>query len=149
MRSPKDFWSGVIYIAFGVIALVLSHDYSMGTARRMGPAYFPVLLGSSLALVGTISVIRSFLIQGAPLAAFSLRKGALIVGSVLVFGLTLRGLGLLLALPLLTLTSALASSRFRWGPSLSLALGLTLFCSVVFLQGLGIPIPLIGGWLGR
>ena len=149
MRSPKDFWSGVIYIFFGLLALVVAQDYSMGTARKMGPAYFPVILGSLLVFVGTISVIRSFLIEGGSLAAFSLRKGALIVGSVLFFGLTVRGLGLLLALPSLAIMSALASSRFRWAPSISLALGLTVFCSLVFIHGLGIPIPLIGSWLGK
>jgi hypothetical protein len=149
MRNPKDFWSGMIYICFGVVALVVAHGYNMGTARRMGPAYFPVILGSLLIFIGTISVIRSFLIQGLPLSAFSLRKAALIVGSVLVFGLTVRSFGLLLALPLLTITSALASSRFCWVPSISMALGLTIFCSLVFIHGLGIPIPLIGSWLGR
>lgn len=149
MHNPKDFCSGLIYILFGLGALVIGRDYGMGTALKMGPAYFPSLLGGLLILVGAISVIRSFLIRGTPIGAFPLKKIALIVASVLLFGFTVRGLGLVLALPLLTIISAHASDRFRWAPSLAMAAGLTVFCSLVFLKGLGVPLPLLGSWLAE
>jgi hypothetical protein len=148
MRSPKDFWSGAIYILFGSTALIIGRDYSMGTALRMGPSYFPSLLGGLLILVGVISVLRSFWLAGAPIGAFALQKLALITGSVILFGLVVRGLGLAIALPLLTIVSARASMRFRWGPSIALAAGLTVFCVLVFIKGLGVPLPLIGNWIG-
>jgi hypothetical protein len=64
------------------------------------------------------------------------------------FGLLARGAGLVVALPVLVVGSAAASARFRWGPALALAAGLTLFCALVFLKGLGVPLPLVGPWLG-
>jgi hypothetical protein len=46
IRHPKDFWTGVIYIAFGLAAIIIGRDYEMGTATKMGPAYFPIVSAS-------------------------------------------------------------------------------------------------------
>jgi len=148
MRSTKDFWSGVLYILFGSGALIAGRDYGMGTALKMGPAYFPSLLAALLILIGAISVIRLFFVQGTPIGDFALKKLAFVVGSVILFGAIIRGAGLAIALPLLAIISARASSRFRWTPSIVMAAGLTVFCILVFLKGLGVPLPLIGSWLG-
>ena len=148
IRNPKDFWSGVIYVLFGSMALFVGRDYSMGTALRMGPAYFPSLLGGLLIVVGVISVLRSFWIVGTPVGALALGKLSVITGSVILFGLIVRGLGLAIALPLLVIMSARASTRFRRGPSIAMAAGLTIFCVLVFIKGLGVPLPLIGNWIG-
>ena len=61
IRSSKEFWSGLLYIFFGSGTLLIGRDYGMGTALRMGPAYFPFLLGALLILIGVISTIRSVL----------------------------------------------------------------------------------------
>jgi putative tricarboxylic transport membrane protein len=148
IRSTKDFWSGVLYIFFGTGALLVGRDYAMGTALRMGPAYFPSLLGALLILIGAISVIRSFFVQGTPIGAFALKQLAFVVGSVILFGAIVRGAGLAIALPLLAIVSARASARFRWTASIVMAAGLTVFCILVFLKGLGVPLPLIGNWFG-
>lgn len=149
IRGTKDFWSGVLYIFFGSTALFVGRDYGMGTALRMGPAYFPFMLGGLLIVVGAISMIRSFFVQGTPIGRFALKQLAIVVGSVILFGAIIRGAGLAIALPLLALMSASASARFRWTPSIVMAAGLTVFCMLVFLKGLGVPLPLIGSWLGR
>jgi hypothetical protein len=73
---------------------------------------------------------------------------ALVIVSALVFGLIVKSAGLAIALPVLVMISAFASDQFRWGPSLALAAGLTLFCVVVFLKGLGVPLPILGSWFG-
>ena len=59
-----------------------------------------------------------------------------------------RGAGLVVALPILVILSARASAHFRWRPTLILAAGLTVFCVAVFLKGLGVPLPVLGPWLG-
>ena len=138
----------MLYIFFGSVAVIVARGYPMGTALRMGPAYFPSILGGLLILIGAISVIRSFIAEGAPIGAFALRKGGLVIASVLLFGATVRGAGLAIALPALVLISAAASDRFRWWPTLMLAAGLGVFCVLVFLNGLGVPLPLLGPWLG-
>jgi Tripartite tricarboxylate transporter TctB family len=146
IRNPKDFWSGALYILFGATALFAGRDYGMGTALRMGPAYFPSTLAGMLIVVGATSVVRSFFAQGPPIGGFAIRQVAIVVGAVVLFGAIIRGAGLAVALPLLAIISASASARFRWVPSIVMAAGLTVFCVLVFLRGLGVPLPLIGRW---
>lgn len=147
-RNPKDFWTGLLYIFFGVGAVIIARDYSMGTAFRMGPAYFPTILGAVLAVIGAISVIRSLISPGTRIDAFSFKGLALVTLSVVVFGFLARDAGLVVALPLLVMISAYASVRFRLRTALIMAAGLTIFCALVFIKGLGIPLPIVGPWLG-
>jgi hypothetical protein len=147
-RNPKDFWTGLLYILFGSSAILIARDYGMGTGGRMGPAYFPTTLGGLLIVIGAISVIRSFIVHGAPIGTFAFKGLALVSVSVLIFGILVRGAGLAVALPILVIISAYASKRFRWGPTLLIAAGLTIFCSLVFIRGLGIPLPIMGPWFG-
>jgi putative tricarboxylic transport membrane protein len=114
----------------------------------MGPAYFPSILGGVLAIIGAIAVIRSFIAAGTPIEAFAFKGLALVIVSVLVFGFLVRAAGLVVTLPLLVFISAYASIRFRWRTTLIIAAGLTIFCVLVFVKGLGIPLPIIGPWLG-
>ena len=148
IRGTKDFWSGVLYVFFGSTALIVGRDYGMGSALKMGPAYFPSLLGGLLIVVGAVSVIRSFIVEGTPIGRFALKPLVIVVGSVILFGAIVRGAGLAIALPLLAMISASASARFRWIPSIVMAAGLTIFCVLVFLKGLGVPLPLFGSWFG-
>jgi hypothetical protein len=147
-RNPKDFWTGLLYIFFGASAIIIAREYNMGTALRMGPAFFPTILGAVLAVIGAIAVIRSFIAPGTPIGGFSFKGLVLVTLSVVVFGFLVRGAGLVVALPLLVIISAYASTRFRWRTTLIMAAGLTIFCALVFVKGLGIPLPIIGPWLG-
>jgi len=148
MRNPKDFWTGIIYIAFGLTAVIIARDYSMGTTLKMGPSYFPTVLGSLLILIGIVSVARSFIQAGTPIGRFAAKGVFLVVVSTLVFGLIVRGAGLAVALPVFVIMSGYASVHFRWGPTLAVAAGLTAFCILVFLKGLGVPLPILGSWFG-
>ncbi len=148
-RNAKDFWTGWIYILVGSGALIISQDYDMGTAVKMGPAYFPTLLSGLLMAIGIISVLRSFLKSGSPIGVVAWKGIVLILASTLLFGVIVRGAGVLIALPLLVIVSASASSRFSWKTSLAEAVGITVFCIVVFLKGLGVPLPILGSWFGN
>lgn len=148
IRSPKDFWAGILYIGFGLSAIVIGREYGLGTALRMGPAYFPTVLGVLLSLIGTISLIRSFLQPGEPVEGLALKPMILISIGVFLFGFLARAAGLVVVIPILVLTTAYASIHFRWGRSVLLAIGMTVFCVLVFIKGLGIPLPLLGSWFG-
>lgn len=148
-RNAKDFWTGLIYLFVGSGALIISRDYDMGTAVKMGPAYFPTLLSVLLMVIGVISVLRSFFKSGSPIGVVAWKGLVLIVASTLLFGMIVRGAGLLLALPLLVIVSASASARFSWKTSLAEAVGITVFCIVIFLKGLGVPLPILGSWFGN
>lgn len=146
IRSIKDLLAGLIYIFFGASAILIARDYNMGTAFKMGPAYFPTVLSMLLIAVGSISVLRAFILPGSPIGAISIKGLLLVTASIVFFGLMVRGAGVAIALPLLLFISAAASTKFRWQTTLMIAAGLTLFCVLVFLKGLGIPLPVIGPW---
>src|SRR4029453_1837050 len=71
LRNPKDFWTGVIYLVVGLGAVLLARAYPLGTARRMGPAYFPTVLGYLLAILGLVAVVRAFIQPGAAIGKFA------------------------------------------------------------------------------
>jgi hypothetical protein len=148
IRNPKDFWAGVIYVVVGMAAIIIGRDYGMGTASKMGPAYFPTVLGGLLALVGLISIARSFLRPGEPIGTFAYKGAALVLGSTVLFGALVRGAGVIIALFVLVVLSAYASIKFRWGVSIALAIGLIVFSVLIFIKGLGVPLPLLGSWFG-
>lgn len=148
IRHPKDFWTGIIFLIIGMAAIIIGRDYQMGSAGRMGPAYFPSVLGGLLALIGAIGVIRSFLRPGEAIGKFYIKEIVLVLVAVLLFGLLMRGAGLVPAVLVLVLMSAYASPKFTWGPSLLLAIGLAVFAVVVFVKLLGLPMPILGPWLG-
>lgn len=148
IRGPRDLCAGLIYLGVGVAALYFGQELPMGTARKMGPAFFPAVLGWLLVLIGTLAIGRSLIKQGEPLPHFAWRPLLSITAAALVFGLIVRGAGLVVALPLFIFMTASASIHFRWLPTLILAVVATIFCSLVFVLGLGVPLPLIGSWLG-
>ena len=148
IRNPKDFWAGLIYLAVGLGALYVAQDYAMGTAVRMGPGYFPKVLGSVLALIGLIALVRGFLRPGEAIGRLAWREALLVLGATVLFGLLVRGLGLAISLLVLVVVSAYASRQFRLRPILLLAVGLAAFSVLVFIKGLGIPLPLLGSWIG-
>jgi hypothetical protein len=148
IRHPKDFWTGIIFLTIGMAAIIIGLDYQMGSAGRMGPAYFPSVLGGLLTLIGAIGVIRSLLRPGEAIGKFYIKEILLVLVAVLLFGLLMRGAGLVPAVLVLVLMSAYASPKFTWGPSLLLAIGLAVFAVVVFVKLLGLPMPILGPWLG-
>lgn len=149
IRNPRDFWAGAIYLALAIVAIWIGRNYQQGTSARMGPGYFPTALGSLLAVFGVVSVGRSFLRPGEAISAFAWRPLVLVLGAVVLFGLLLPRAGLLVALPCLIVVAALASRNSRLNAtSVAALVGIVAFCALVFVKGLGVPMPLTGTWFG-
>lgn len=148
IRDPKDFWSGVIFVIFGLAAVIIGRDYSMGTAGRMGPAYFPTILGGLLALIGSIGIIRSMVKSGSAVGRFAIREIFLVMLAVVIFGVLVRGAGLAISVIMVVMISGYASIKFKVGPFLAVAVGLAVFCVLIFVKALGLPMPVFGPWLG-
>jgi hypothetical protein len=144
----KDFWSGVMFFAVGGAFVGFGRKHPMGTAMIMGPAYFPTVLGGLLALIGLILIVRALLRPGPAVGRLAYGKLALVTASTALFAVLLRRLGLAGALFLLVVLSACASARFRWPVALALAVGLAVGSSIIFVWLLGLPIPILGTWLG-
>jgi hypothetical protein len=149
INNPKDFWTGVIFLIFGGAAVVLGRDYPFGTSFKMGPGYFPTVLGVLLALVGLAVALRGVWRPGAAVGALAWRTILLILSATVLFGVLLRGAGLIVAVAVLVMIGAYASRYFRWGTAALLGAGMAAFCLLVFVKGLGMPIPVVGPWLGQ
>lgn len=141
VRAPKDFWTGVMFIALGAIAMYVSRNYSLGTAGRMGPGYFPLLLGSLLAVIGLALLVRSFVVDGEPVGRVAVVPLGLIVLSVVLFGALLQHVGLVIALIIVIGVSALASRESKPLQVAALAAAVTAFSVAVFVYGLRLPLP--------
>ncbi|HET7671875.1 MAG TPA: tripartite tricarboxylate transporter TctB family protein [Burkholderiales bacterium] len=143
IKSPKDFWAGLMFIGFGLFAAVwaITH-YQMGTAVRMGPAYFPVLLGGLLAVLGLIVLFSSFAVEGPPVPAMSFRPLVLISVACVLYGYLMKPLGLVGATAALVFVSALGGHEFKWKEVAILYVILIVFSILVFVKGLTLPFPL-------
>jgi hypothetical protein len=150
IRSPKDFWAGLLYVFFGGAAVIIARDYGWGSASRMGAGYFPTVLGYLLLLFGTVSIVRAFISKGEQIGAIAWKGLAFVTAGTVAFGLLLRPAGLVIALVALILVSAAGSAKFRleWLGAALLALLVT-FCGLVFVKGLGLPVQLLGTWFGN
>jgi hypothetical protein len=140
IRAPKDFWSGVMFCGFAAVAILAARGYSLGAAGKMGPGYFPLLLGGLLAALGGILIGRSLVLSGEPVPRFHLVPLAVIAVAICLFGVMIEPLGLVLSLALLTLISAFAGAQFRLLETVALAAALIVFSVGVFVYALGLPL---------
>ena len=143
IKSPKDFWAGLMFIGTGVFFLIwaLTH-YQMGTAVRMGPAYFPVMLGGLLAFLGLLVLLEGFAMEGPKVAAFAMRPLILISFACVVYGYLMKPLGLVVATAALVFISAYGGHEFKWKEVTILFLILIVFSVLVFVKGLTLPFPI-------
>jgi hypothetical protein len=149
IKSPKDFWTGVMYLGFGAIAFWIARGYNFGTASRMGPGYFPSVLSGLLMFFGALALLRGLRKKGPPFGVFAGKQAAIVLVSTAAFGFLLGRAGLIIALVVLILGSAAASAKFRFEwKAAAAAIGLIVFCVLVFVKGLGLPLPLLGSWFG-
>jgi len=143
IKSPKNLWAGLMFLAFGLFFVVWAvANYQMGTAVRMGPAYFPAVLGGLLAFLGVVILLESFAVEGPLVPRFHFRPLLLISAACVAFGYLIKPLGLVLSILVLVFVSALGGHEFRWKEVTILFVILTVFSVLVFVKGLTLPFPL-------
>src|ERR1700674_5593159 len=106
IRHPKDFFAGLIFIAFGLAAIIIAANYPLGTAARMGPGYFPRILGILLILLGSALALRALKLKGEPLPRWHWRPTLVVLGSVVLFGAIVNYVGLALSTVILIVLSS-------------------------------------------
>ena len=125
---------------------VLIAGYAMGTPARMGPAFFPFWLGLILALLGVVIAVNGMRSKGGPESAFPKFHWlpiAYVLGAVILFGLILKWVGMLIAGIVLVFVSSYGNpEKVSVRATAFLAVGLVVFCALVFVWGLKLPIPL-------
>jgi len=151
IRNHRDFWAGVMFIAFGLLFMVLSRQYQIGTAAKMGPGYFPMILGGLMAFLGLLVLLPSIRARTpeVKMNRIDLRSNALVLLAVIVYALTLPRLGFIVALFLLILISSLASHEFRLKETLISSVVLLVFSWLVFVKGLELQFPFLPTFLTR
>jgi hypothetical protein len=147
IRNKKDFLAGLLFIFIGAGAAAVSQENEMGQLSRMGPAYFPCILGVGLALLGAVLSIRALIVkpEGSEGDLETVHWGVLlcILGSTALFALTLLQLGLILAMAILITVSSFAYSRWRAKEIAVLIVVLCAACWAIFVLGLGMQIPVL------
>jgi hypothetical protein len=142
-RNPKDTYAGLLFVFFGAAAMVFSVGYNIGTAAKMGPGYFPFVLGAILCALGIVIGLRSLFL------AKEVKKGpslhwkplVLVLFSVVLFGLFLRPLGLLISTLFMIMVSSAASHEFRMKEALLNAGALAFIVLMVFVYFLDFQVP--------
>jgi len=132
IKNQKDFFSGLLFMAFGVAFALGATDYKIGESARMGPGYFPLMLGILLAGLGAAIAFKALTIEtpdGDKVGLWAFKPLVFIIGANLLFGVLLGGLpsiglpamGMVVAIYGLTLVASLADDAFKLGPVLVLA----------------------------
>ena len=150
VKNPKDFWAGLMFIAFGLFFAVWAVvNYQMGSAVRMGPAYFPAVLGGLLGFLGLLVLIESFAMDGPRVPKFNFRPLLLILVACVVYGYLIKPLGLVVATVALVFVAAFGGHEFRWKEVAFLSVILVVFSVLVFVKGLTLPFPICPDFIER
>ena len=141
----RDLLAGLMFIGVGVGAMFMARDYPFGSALRMGPGYFPSVLGGLVIFGGIIVLIEGLLRPEPTGRTWSVRALIILPVATLVFGVLMETAGFVPAILALSILAALASPEFRWKEQFLLAAALCLGCVSLFIWGLGLPYPLFAG----
>ena len=136
IKNGKDFWAGLMFMGFGLGFMLVAQNYPMGSAVRMGPAYFPTVLGGMCTVLGAMVFFRAFVSKiGHPLKVFTFRP-LLLVASLIIGGATYLAETQLKGAPLLQLALAALSLFLFIGAFGPRAMFLILLAVVIFAYAL-------------
>jgi len=152
IKSQKDFYSGLLYTVVGAAFAYGATSYNVGTAARMGPGYFPLLLGSLLAIIGGIVIFKSLVVEtptGDRVGSWAWKPLSFIIAGNLLFGVLLGGLpsiklpamGLIVAIYGTTLVVSMAGDKFKLKEVLILATVLSVMSYLAFIVLLKLQFP--------
>lgn len=149
IKNQKDFFAGLLYLVIGIAFAWGATNYSIGSAARMGPGYFPLVLGIVLAIIGAIIMFQAMVLEtpdGNPIGRWAWKPLFFIIMSNFLFGILLGGwpllgipaMGLIIAIYVLTFVAALAGSEFKFIEVLIVATLLAVGSWVAFIWGLNL-----------
>ena len=140
-----------MFIVLGLFFALFAQNYDLGTAQRMGPAFFPTVLGGLLALIGVIVLLKGLghTEDDHQVEKFHFGPLAWVLGSVVVFGATLRWTGILVSMFLLVTISSMGSHEMRWKEVVGLSVGMAVLTYLVFIVGLKMTIPVLPAFMSN
>ena len=144
--GKQDVLAGMLMIVVGGLFLGFGFDYAVGSARNMGPGYFPLILSCGLILVGFLIGARGVIADGEPIRIGTLRPLLAVLGFVVVFAVLIRPAGFLVAAICATFVAALGNPHTGWRETAVSAVVLAAAAAVLFIYLLGLPMKLVAGW---
>jgi hypothetical protein len=152
IKSQKDFFSGLMFMAVGVAFAWGATNYSIGTGARMGPGYFPLMLGILMAILGAAIVLESMVVEtedGEKIGKWAWKPLFFVISANLVFGVALGGLpsigipamGMIVGIYALTFIASLAGEEFKLKEVMILATILAIMSYVAFIMLLKLQFP--------
>jgi len=152
IKSQKDFYSGLLYTVVGAAFAYGATSYNIGTGARMGPGYFPLLLGTILAIIGGVILFKSLVVEtptGDRVGSWAWKPLSFIIAGNLLFGVLLGGLpsikfpamGLIVAIYGTTLVVSMAGDKFKLKEVLILATVLSVLSYLAFIVLLKLQFP--------
>ena len=159
IKSERDFYSGVLFSAFGVAFAWGAMTYNVGNGARMGPGYFPLIVGVLIAIMGSAIALKSLIVEtedGEPIGSIAWRPLLFVIGANVIFGVLLGGLpsiglppmGLIVAIYALTFIASLAGDQFSWKGVTILATILALGSYLAFVVALKLQFPVWPTFIG-
>ena len=145
LTGNKRFLSGIMFLVTGAVAIYIAQDYPMGSALRMGPGYFPIVLGGLIGLFGIWELIIGVIKPDPVKGNWSIRALIILPLSCVVFGVMMEKVGFVPALIALIIVSATAGKEFKLWEAIAMSIVLTILCTGIFIYGLGLPYPLFSG----
>ena len=147
----RDLLAGIMFIVIGVVFAVGAYNYQMGTAARMGPGFFPRILGFTMAGLGVIIAGIGLKNQAAAAASegigWTWKPVIIVTAAVILFGFTLPTLGMIVAITILTILSGIAAHDKNYRELVFITVIMCIFCAGVFIWGLKLQMKLFP-WSG-
>ena len=147
-RNNRDFFAGMLYILLGVVGMWIARDYPFGSALRMGPGYFPTVLGGMMIAFGVAVVLMGVKNNEKVKGNWSIRAMIVLPLSAVLFGILMEEVGFIPALAVLIPAAAASGREFKWLEVVLLTIGLIILSLCIFIWGLGLPYQLIKGVWG-
>lgn len=149
IKNQKDFFAGLLYLVIGIAFAWGATTYNIGEGARMGPGYFPLMLGIVLAIIGAIVMFQAMVVEtpdGNPIGKWAWKPLMFIIAANMLFGILLGGwpllgipaMGLIIAIYVLTFVAALAGTEFKFIEVLILATLLAALSWFAFVWGLNL-----------
>ncbi len=146
VRAPKDFWAGLFFVLFGAFFAIYSLEYRIGNIHRLGPGMFPFIVSGILTGLGVLLIFKSLINDGDAVHRFALRSSGISLFAVVLFGALIKPAGLVISTFTLVVLSGIAQPQSRFLHILALGGGIAIFCALLFVGVIGLPIPIWPSW---
>ena len=141
--KKKDFWAGIMFLGIGAGAIIGARNYPFGTTLRMGPCYFPTMLGWILVAFGLYVMVRGLRSDEKIRSNWSIRALIVLPISMIAFGILMEVAGFIPAMAALIFIAVASGREFKFMEVLLLTIFLGAMSIAMFIWGLGLPYPLI------